>query len=233
VVSICRLSARFDLRIASPQVMQMRTPPRRSSNHGRRIMRHRVTGLVAVALWLGGCSSSGGSDSVEGSSDSAQDGASHASATGGGGGGIAEAARDAGALITIPLTVCNPNVYSAEMTIGGTQQFQLLLDTGSTTLAVAAIGCTSCVHAGVSGLYQPGPTAADQNTPVTAMYGTTPSTASGWKGEVFKDTVGVGLGATAELAQVKFGAMTQQEQFLVGTCESGTPGPVSKDSPCL
>ena len=85
-----------------------------------------------------------------------------------GGGGVG---ADGGALVAIPLTACIPNVYTAGMVIGGSQSFQLLLDTGSTTLGVATVGCTSCTDAGVSNLYQPGPTAVDQHLAVDAGFG--------------------------------------------------------------
>jgi hypothetical protein len=127
---------------------------------------------------------------------------------------------DAGGLVTVPLTACVPNVYSAEVTLGGSQKFQLLLDTGSTTLAVAAAGCTSCTAAGVADLYQPGPTAVDEKVPASAMYGAIDP--SGWSGEIYEDWVGAG--ASAEMARVKLVAITQQQQFLVGTCgPGGTP----------
>jgi hypothetical protein len=126
---------------------------------------------------------------------------------------------DAGSLVTIPLTACNPAVYSAAMTIGGSQTFQLLLDTGSTTLGVAAVGCTSCVDAGVSNLYQPGPTAVDEHVAVDAGYGAL--SASGWSGEIYKDWVGTG--ASPRMGEVTFGAIAQEQAFLVGTCGPGGP----------
>jgi hypothetical protein len=119
-------------------------------------------------------------------------------------------------LIAIPLLACDPVVYAAEITIGGSQTFQLVLDTGSTTLAVAAAGCSSCTDAGVSALYEPGPTAVDQKATATATYGALAP--SGWSGEIYEDTVGGG--AASDLARVKLVAIAQQSQFLVGTCGS-------------
>ena len=101
----------------------------------------------------------------------------------------APADADAGGLITVPLTACDPNVYAADMTIGGSQDFHLYLDTGSTTLAVAGLGCPSCSAAGVETLYQPGPTAVDQKVAASAMYGAIDP--SGWSGEIYEDWVGI------------------------------------------
>ena len=132
----------------------------------------------------------------------------------------APADADAGGLITVPLTACDPNVYAADMTIGGSQDFHLYLDTGSTTLAVAGLGCPSCSAAGVETLYQPGPTAVDQKVAASAMYGAIDP--SGWSGEIYEDWVGIS--AAPELARVKLAEITQQSQFLEGTCgPTGTP----------
>jgi hypothetical protein len=131
-------------------------------------------------------------------------------------------AEDGGSFVAIPLTACNPNVYSAAMTVGGSQTFQLLLDTGSTTLAVAAVGCSSCTDAGVSDLYQPSPTAIDLMMPANAGFGDgEPQNASGWAGEIYQDWVGAG--STPDMTQVKLVAIEQQDQFLVGTCGGGPP----------
>jgi len=128
--------------------------------------------------------------------------------------------QDAGGLVAIPLTACVPNVYSAEMTLGGSQGFQLLFDTGSTTLAVASLGCASCTAADVATLYVPGPTAVDQKVVATSMYGAIDP--SGWTGEIYEDWVGAG--ASPDMARVNLVAITQQSQFLVGQCGvEGTP----------
>jgi hypothetical protein len=152
-------------------------------------------------------------------------------ATDGGDGGPtlgADAASDAdapgdsgvGSLVAIPLTACVPNVYSAEMTLGGSQDFELLFDTGSTTLAVAALGCSSCMAADVATLYTPGPTAVDEKVTATSMYGAIDP--SGWTGEIYEDWVGAG--PSPDLARVKLVAIGQESQFLVGRCgQEGTP----------
>jgi hypothetical protein len=120
--------------------------------------------------------------------------------------------------VTVPLSACDPTVYAAPVTIGGSQTFQLVLDTGSTTLGVAGAGCTSCSAAGASSLYQPGSTATDEHEAADAGYGALQ--ASGWVGEIYQDTVS--LGTPAATAPVKLVDIQQQTQFLVGTC--GSPG---------
>jgi hypothetical protein len=130
---------------------------------------------------------------------------------------------DAGGLAAIPLTACVPNVYSADMTIGGSQDFQLILDTGSTTLAVAALGCATCTAADVTTLYVPGPTAVDDKVSATSMYGAIDP--SGWTGDIVEDWVGAG--ASPDMARVKLVAISQESQFLVGKCGiEGTPAGV-------
>src|SRR5579862_1690201 len=56
-------------------------------------------------------------------------------------------------LVTIPLGGCIPE-YTAEVTIGGKQVFNLVVDTGSTTLGVASNTCSNCT--GIKPLYTPG-----------------------------------------------------------------------------
>jgi hypothetical protein len=131
-----------------------------------------------------------------------------------------DAEAGAGSLVTIPLTACVPYVFSAEVTLGGSQDFQLILDTGSTTLAVAALGCATCTSAGVESLYVPGPTAVDQKMAATAMYGAIDP--SGWSGEIYQDWVGTS--SSKEMARVNLVAIGSQSAFLVGQCG---PGPAA------
>jgi hypothetical protein len=128
---------------------------------------------------------------------------------------------DAGFFIAVPLEACNPAVYTASVTLGGSQTFQLLLDTGSTTLAVAGANCPSCRDAGASPLYQPGPSATDENMTAAATYGALVTT--GWSGEIFEDDVTPGTPPSSTgTARVKLVSIQQQDEFLVGSC--GTPG---------
>ncbi len=87
-------------------------------------------GLLPFAVF--GCSSQSSQDAVADARDAAATDSSTAARD-----ASNDAGHDAG-LVTIRLTTCDTNVYSAEMTVGRAQDFQLVLDTGSTTLAVAA-----------------------------------------------------------------------------------------------
>jgi hypothetical protein len=158
-------------------------------------------------LLLAGCSS-GGVAADAGSDEEAGDAGAPVVDSG-----------DAGrSLVTVPLSACDPTVYAAPVTIGS-QTFQLVLDTGSTTLGVAGAGCASCSAAGA--LYQPGATATDEHQAADAGYGALQ--ASGWAGEIYQDTVSVGTPAAS--AQVKLVDIQQQTAFLVGTCGSPAATP--------
>src|SRR5262249_43130921 len=82
-----------------------------------------------------------------------------------------------------PLSGCIGS-FELDMGVGG-QTFNLLVDTGSATTAVAGTGCGSCAGAGGE-LYEAGPTATDLETPAPSTYGVPPLQAS-WQGEVYRD----------------------------------------------
>jgi hypothetical protein len=175
--------------------------------------------VLVVALAIAACGSSSSGKNGEETPDGGDDGPTipvdAASDT--------DSSADAGGLAAIPLTACVPNVYSADMTIGGSQDFQLILDTGSTTLAVAALGCATCAAADVATLYVPGPTAVDEKVTATSMYGAIDP--SGWTGDIVEDWVGAG--SSPDMARVKLVAISQESQFLVGKCGvEGTPAGV-------
>ena len=118
--------------------------------------------------------------------------------------------------VAVPLLPCSVRIYAANVTVG-TQTFSLVVDTGSTTLAVAAQGCASCVDAGITDLYQPGSTATDEHATASATYGTLST--KGWSGEIYDDTVSVGPLA----APVRLVAIQQDMAFLPGLqCGSGS-----------
>jgi hypothetical protein len=106
-------------------------------------------------------------------------------------------------LATIPLSSCVPSVYTAEATIG-TQQFQVTLDTGSTTLGIASSSCTSCTQ--VNPKYKPGTSATDEHAQQTSQYGS-----GSWTGEIFQDTVALG---SEPSVPVKFVAIDSQQGFF-------------------
>ena len=96
--------------------------------------------------------------------------------------------------------MCGPALqYTATATIGGTQQFQLVVDTGSGSLGVAGSTCSNC---GVMPEYTPDSTATDEMQVCQASYGT-----GGWNGEIYQDNVALG---PSMAVPVKFGSMTVQ-----------------------
>jgi len=88
--------------------------------------------------------------------------------------------------VPVPLTGCL-GINTAEVTIGGTQRFQMIIDTGSTTVAVAGAGCASCSTTGVSPLYAPGQGAIDREQRASSLFGTGDH---GWAGQIYHDTIG-------------------------------------------
>lgn len=127
-----------------------------------------------------------------------------------------DAGREPGSpsVLSVPLSSCLPTAYTLGATIGGTQSFQLLLDTGSTTLGVASSACPTC---GVVPAYTPGSSAVDQGTMATSQYGS-----GSWTGEVYQDSVTLG---SAPTAPVKLVAIDQQRMFFEATrCDSTSGG---------
>jgi hypothetical protein len=106
-------------------------------------------------------------------------------------------------LLSTPLYSCDGTGYTVGVTIGGTQQFQLLLDTGSTSLGVASSTCSSC---NVSPKYAPGSNAVDLGHMTESQYDQ-----GSWTGEVYKDSVVV---ASASPAEVDLAAIDSQSMFL-------------------
>ncbi len=116
--------------------------------------------------------------------------------------------------IVVPLSACADLSYTSPVTIGGTQTFQMTIDTGSTTLGVASNNCTNC---DVLPYYTPGTTAADTGFTGQEYFG------SGmWQGEIYEDAVNIGPSPTAP---VDFIAVTS-EQYMFGYagCASASGG---------
>jgi hypothetical protein len=118
------------------------------------------------------------------------------------------------AYVAVELSACVPSAYTAAITLGGTQQFQVAIDTGSTTLGVASNMCTAC---GVTPLYDPGPTAVYEHQSIAAEYGT-----GSWTGELYQDSVAMG---SEKAVPVRFGAIDMQSQFFIPVmCDSKSGG---------
>jgi hypothetical protein len=125
------------------------------------------------------------------------------------------AAAGGGGYVTIPLSSCVPSSYTAAVTIGGSQAFQLVVDTGSTTLGVASSSCKDC--SGVAPLYDPGSSAVDQHHQASSQFET-----GQWSGEIYEDTVATGPEAALPVRLV---AIDSQSQFFVETlCDSPSGG---------
>jgi cathepsin D len=114
----------------------------------------------------------------------------------------------------IPLSSCIPTVYTAQATIGS-QQFQLTLDTGSTTLGVASASCSTCTEA--TPKYKPGSSATDEHSTAMSVYGS-----GEWTGEIYQDSVA--LGSEAAVPR-KFVAIDTQSGFFEPIhCDSKSGG---------
>jgi len=173
------------------------------------IPRSRILSLP-IALGLLAASACGGSTASP--NESPGDGGAEG-ALGDGSGVTPDAASDEGGqqggdagsgLAAIPLYSCSLDgiAYTVGATIGS-QQFQLTLDTGSTTLGVASSSCSGCA---VAPEYTPGSTAVDQKKTASSTYGT-----GSWSGEIYKDDVSLPPGVSTLL---DFAAIDTQSMFF-------------------
>jgi hypothetical protein len=157
-------------------------------------------GVLLSAAVLAGC----GSGSPQAPADaSLLDGGAASDAPG------ADAGPDGLVPAAIPLAACGP-MYTATVTLGGSQSFVMITDTGSSTTAVAAAGCTACASDGITPLYQPGPSAVDRQRTASSSYLSTPPT--NWSGEVYGDTVG--LTGAPVAPTVDLAAITAESNFF-------------------
>jgi hypothetical protein len=153
-----------------------------------------------------------------------------AQSTDGGGGDGGDAGSSGGgdsggnpsSLIAVPLQACQGLAFTADVTVGG-QDFQMIVDTGSTSLGVASNMCSGC---GVTPVYTPGTTAVDQKVMGMSQFGT-----GSWTGEVFQDSVGF---ASDPSVPVKFVAIDTQSMFFrpgvsCGASASGYQGIIGFD----
>jgi Eukaryotic aspartyl protease len=113
-------------------------------------------------------------------------------------------ATDEPAMVALALTACPFGDYSATLTIGASQTFSLVVDTGSTTLGVAAAACTTCD--GVSPVYSPGSSAQNEDMTASSQYVT-----GDWSGAIYEDSVAV---SSATSADVKLVAIDSQKDFF-------------------
>jgi hypothetical protein len=106
------------------------------------------------------------------------------------------------ALPAIGLTGCFQNAYTAVVKLGDNLSYNLLMDSGSAALALAGAQCTNCT--GISPLYTPAATAADQNKIVRGNYGGS----NGWTGKIY--TENVALSGPVGNVSMNVAAITQQ-----------------------
>jgi hypothetical protein len=130
-------------------------------------------------------------------------------ASSGSGGSSSSGQPDGGALRAIPLTGCPLNFYFAPITVAG-QSFTVIVDTGSTDMALALSSCTTC---GVSPeLSAPAGTCSAQ-----------PEQSLGWAGDECSETVSVG-GEIPEVTMNMVGITTNTSFFTNDDC---TQQPIS------
>jgi len=99
-------------------------------------------------------------------------------------------------VVGVPLAGCF-NTHTVTTVIGG-QSFALNVDTGSSSLGVAASNCAQCTN--VTPLYTPGATATDLHETVSSQFDTGEL---GWSGEGYEDTVAIGgLGVPVDFAAI-------------------------------
>lgn len=116
---------------------------------------------------------------------------------------------DAGdSLPTIPLTGCSIVGYLVPVTVGGVQNFELTLDTGSSTTAIAGSSCPSCTDAGVTPEFLADSSTLDGGMVVRATYGD----GSGWSGYTVTDQIE--LDPAAPAVSTVFVDITKQRRFF-------------------
>jgi hypothetical protein len=114
------------------------------------------------------------------------------------GGGAASTDSDSVApagVVTVLLARCaapvisalgvNGPIYTAKVTLGGSQTFDMLVDTGSPEMLVASSSCNDCT--GVSPLFTPGTSAVDLHRTDSMIYG-----AGELAGELYTESAQVG-----------------------------------------
>jgi len=82
------------------------------------------------------------------------------------------------------LTSVEGLAYTTNITVGGSQTFDVIFDTGSTSLAIAGASCGDC---NVMPAYTPGSSGQDQHTTSQSQYGDMTS----WNAENFSDSVAI------------------------------------------
>ena len=106
-------------------------------------------------------------------------------------------------LQAIALSGCTSGDYTAEVTLGTDQIFDMIVDSGSSTIAVAGAACSNCNA--ITPLYTPGSTATNAHSRASGAYGA----ASGWNGAVYNDLLLL-AGDTNSTLSIDFVSIEQQ-----------------------
>lgn len=183
-----------------------------------RSMRSFIAASIAAPL-LGACGSSGDDLRAPGPPGDASSSAETSVPDARMDGSVGQESGADGGVLTVKLSGCSAFSYQAPVAVGS-QSFDLVLDTGSTTLAVASTSCTDCT--GISPEYKPAETAVDDHATASSIYGSGADTGPGWTGEIYQDTASVG-GTHAATTTMRLVAIDTQNQFFVPEeCSSGT-----------
>jgi hypothetical protein len=121
-----------------------------------------------------------------------------------------------------PMTGCGALDFTIPITFGASATvFDVLFDTGSSTLAIAGATCSSCTNAGVSKLY--GNTGTNTGQPASGSYGD----GSGWTATIYTDTVTIhdATGTITPAVSMGFASMETQTGnfFSVSSCTTVSP----------
>ena len=181
---------------------------------------HSAFRLLAVILWgiaLGACGSSspapsGASDRGDGGPDaSAGDAAMDGSdlSDGSDSSSSADSATDGAVVYAIPLAAPEgvDFEYTVQATVGN-QSFAMLVDTASTTAAVAGTGCVGCP--GVSPLWVASPNAVATGETASSEQ----DDGSEWSGPIYTDAVSLGRGSPS--VSLEFVDITKATSFFSG-----------------
>jgi Eukaryotic aspartyl protease len=106
----------------------------------------------------------------------------------------------------LPLKSAAGTAYILNVTVGGSQTFDVQLDTGSTTFGVVGANCSDCTD--ITPVYTPGATAMDLGSAASSQYGL-----GEWDGEIYTDTV-VATGDTLAPFTMKFVDIDAQMEFF-------------------
>ena len=105
-------------------------------------------------------------------------------------------------------TGCAAIDFSGLVTINGQGPFRLIIDTGSTTLAVASSACTSCES--VTPTFTPSPgSQTNQGAAITAIYGGGTS----WSGHTWQSSVALG---DSRAVSVSIATIESNDRFING-----------------